>query len=510
MRLPWGRKALRPYRSEITIFAKDITTRTANRIAQHVNQVRNLTTLDESEKTVTHEFDNRNGSSNMRGIYRWVNKVYQAHLVNYGHRLMIEFIVPKPADSYIKSEFYIRGLSFYEPTHPAHIKQKISSYKDITRKNYAELATLYGIQPPPIEFKIITATFQSNKSVNIEQLSVPQGYRAKNAAVTYIISGNSNLDLVGLVGQNLFTVPASLNPPIENPRMASDSESHWSCEPKSVNSDGIHAGTQCFLMNFEDSTVQVAVTCKGEEALLSLSPPGSYNSYFVNVEIQCCLADEKFEEWQIEAYNAIMNAHRKQKAEYYNLTGTNKTKFGSRNPVENRNIEKRELKKDCIKQLLEQQLRLSGDAEDGEFSVFDFHQPRYIQFLEHTFEWDEMTYHFYPHLRGEEEYPKTILTALNQDLCPDPLFTSFLQAGLARVLVPVRPDYKMIVLYYLSSGLIWTGASALTPTTEKYVSLVNELKILSHVKHENKTVSEPWEIKIPTSMIMLQDHAKFG
>jgi hypothetical protein len=66
----------------------------------------------------------------------------------------------------------------------------------------------------------------------------------------------------------------------------------------------------------------------------------------------------------------------------------------------------------------------------------------------------------------------------------------------------------MLVLYYLSSGTIWLGENSLTPTNEKYVSLVNELKILPKVDGECKYVSKPWQITIPTSMIMLQDSSK--
>lgn len=112
-----------------------------------------------------------------------------------------------------------------------------------------------------------------------------------------------------------------------------------------------------------------------------------------------------------------------------------------------------------------------------------------------------MTYQFYPWL---EE------TALSYYSSTDALFTSFLQAGSARVLVPVKANQAMLVLYYLSSGMIWSGENALTPTIEdeKYVSIVDELKLLSESEPECKSVSKAWKITIPTSMIILQDSSK--
>jgi hypothetical protein len=162
--------------------------------------------------------------------------------------------------------------------------------------------------------------------------------------------------------------------------------------------------------------------------------------------------------------------------------------------------------------MLKQHFQLIGASDDdsvnNQRSKFAVNEPKYMQFFEQALEWNEITYHFYPKLAGEENQDKFALTVLNPYSGNDTLFTSFLQAGAARVLVPVKPDYAMLVLYYLSSGTIWTGANALTPTDEKYVSLVNDLKSLSQSDREYKHIGKPWEIKIPTSMMMLQDSSK--
>lgn len=450
-------------KEELTKFAKDITTRTANRIARYVNQLRNISILDESEETVIHAFDNKNSTSNVVGIYRWVNQIYTAHVVNYGQRLMLEFMLENPADAYIKSLLELQGISLYKPIAPDKLSPKIASYKAITRENYADLAIKYqvkDIQSPPDAVKIVPTAFKDGEPNTIKKIQIPEGYRAESASVAGVFSGVTAL--TGFIGKQTFNLTTS---PSQND----------------------------LKMNQEDSAIAASVLCDSAQ-------DKSDAKYSVSIEVTCNLAPEKLAEWQIKIYKAILAGYHKQQAEYYEKAGVGQAEIKSHNPLKNRKIEKYELKKACSRQILKQHFQLVGASD--EFAV---NEPRYMPFFEQALEWNELTYHFYPKLAGEENQDKFTLTALNPYSGNDALFTSFLQAGGARVLVPVRPEYAMLVLYYLSSGKIWTGANALTPTDEKYVSLVNDLKILSQSARECKHVSKPWEITIPTSMIMLQD-----
>ncbi|HSR51505.1 MAG TPA: hypothetical protein VLV83_11795, partial [Acidobacteriota bacterium] len=62
-------------------FAKEVTSKTASRLARRVKLSRTSSTLDENETTVVNRFDATESPTNVIGIYRWVNKVYQAHVV---------------------------------------------------------------------------------------------------------------------------------------------------------------------------------------------------------------------------------------------------------------------------------------------------------------------------------------------------------------------------------------------------------------------------------------------
>ncbi|MEG4940721.1 hypothetical protein [Microcoleus sp. F4-D5] len=449
-----------PYLENVTNFAKKITTSTANRIARYVSQVRTFSTLNEAEEIVIHAFDNTEITSNVIGIYRWVNKIYRVHVVNYGHRLMIQFLLPNPAQSYIRNLFQLKGISLEPPISPD--KLNLKSYSDVKRKDYAQLATIYDIQPPPIEVKIIPIAFKDGEPINLKKIPIPEGYKADSACVAGVFSNDA--ELKGFVGKETFTLNASTRQ------------------------------LDSLTMNQEDSAIAVSVMCNSEE---------TNKKYCVTIEVKCTLTSEKNEEWQIKTYNAIQEGYRQQKAEYYERAGVEKTEIGSHNPLENRQIENNELKKGCTKQLLQQHLQLVGTSENNAIA-----QLRYIQFFEQAFEWDEMTYQFSPPLQEQVSPEEFTVTALNYYSGTDSIFTNFLQAESARVLLPVRPNYTMLVLYYLSSGMIWSGENSLTPTNEKYVSVVNELKTLPKLDCECKYVSKPWEITIPTSMIMLQDSSK--
>ena len=59
-----------------------------------------------------------------------------------------------------------------------------------------------------------------------------------------------------------------------------------------------------------------------------------------------------------------------------------------------------------------------------------------IQFFEQAFEWENMTYLFYPVLLGPPQRVDQQAPTI-QD--PDPLFAQFRQAGSARIVLPVHP-----------------------------------------------------------------------
>jgi hypothetical protein len=76
-------------------YAKDVTDRSVERVVKKVREEQIRKVINEYEETNTHKLEAKD--EHTVGLYRWVNKVYKAKVVNYGKRLMLEFLIPEPA-----------------------------------------------------------------------------------------------------------------------------------------------------------------------------------------------------------------------------------------------------------------------------------------------------------------------------------------------------------------------------------------------------------------------------
>jgi hypothetical protein len=110
----------------VTNYAKDVTERSVARIMERVREERIRHTLEEFEEINRHSFDNTGSYEHIRGVYRWVDKIYQAQVVNYGRRLMLEFIVPEPAAFFRYAEQYrsVEGVTLDRPEPPMVFETK--------------------------------------------------------------------------------------------------------------------------------------------------------------------------------------------------------------------------------------------------------------------------------------------------------------------------------------------------------------------------------------------------
>ena len=76
-------------------FAREVVDRSVTRIQKSVRQEQITKQLHEVEEIDTHGLDNKGQPDNLTGVYRWVDKYYEAQIYNYGKRMMFEFIIPE-------------------------------------------------------------------------------------------------------------------------------------------------------------------------------------------------------------------------------------------------------------------------------------------------------------------------------------------------------------------------------------------------------------------------------
>lgn len=117
-----------------------------------------------------------------------------------------------------------------------------------------------------------------------------------------------------------------------------------------------------------------------------------------------------------------------------------------------------------------------------------------VRFIEEAFEWNIMSYNFYPYYwAGSNKW-----LTLYQTEYDDPTFREFMQSGMARVLLTVRPGYEDAVMYFMVTKQLWEGGANATLADPLYASIVADLDEQEYV------VEDTWETVVPTSLIGLQ------
>ena len=218
--------------------------------------------------------------------------------------------------------------------------------------------------------------------------------------------------------------------------------------------------------------------------------------------------------WKIKTFNTILAAYQAQKDAYDQALTDAKAQLAAKqaglnsiqgtNPALNQNIIQDELKKGCINWLYQ-------GENFGTYAVWrygdPYNPPHYstdagamadgerTKFIEQCFEWSLMTYNLYGYFWAN----KGRWRPLYQLSDADPLFQQFLQSGMARVLVSVRPGYEKAAMHFLSTREIWNGGDRPGPGSPIYLSIVDELK-----QPVGTRVGKPWEIRVPSTLTVLQ------
>lgn len=427
-------------------FARETISKAVNKIETRSLERRFRKTVNETEEINQHTFDNKSGTENISGAYRFVDKIYNAQVVNYGKRFMLEFIVPEPAAflRYVMTSKPVE-TNFSKPDEPGYCSgfgRKFSplQVQDIDRNNYLFWASKYGVEdvtPPPTQTIVVSTSISSSlkemdqvietdkdkEYVNTKNISIniPEGYSPANADI--------------LIDANL--------------RYADEQDDtsyiHLLIDKNNIKTNGLN---KFIFSSGVWKNVAVAVNTLNKV------------SYAAVVNIYCRLTKEGEQKWQLETFNSIMNAYKDQLRQYNNEVESAKIRDGFTeikgvNPLINRETEKVELKKGCISLLSGQQFEgfdaMNRNVGLNGYPEIDFddaaEEGKIISFFEQAFEWNNMTYVFYPYFWANKKQ----WLQLSQLKDTDPLFTKFLQAGSCRVNIPVRTGFEISILNYLNS-----------------------------------------------------------
>ena len=143
--------------------------------------------------------------------------------------------------------------------------------------------------------------------------------------------------------------------------------------------------------------------------------------------------------------------------------------------------------------------------QDYDPPYFDFpksaERGSFIRFFEQAFEWDQIQYVFYPYYWARKD--RWISMFMRSET--DTQFLEFLQAGSARVVVPVRPGFEHAIFHYLECGKIWEGNDEPPKINSPlYVPIITEIEERTDRSQGEIPVGDPWETHIPTPLVILR------
>ena len=478
--------------------AKELTERALQRIVEKTSYKRTSKMLIEHEDIYKHGFDNRKGDKHVVGIYRWVDKIYENQLVNYGKRLMYDFMVPEPSKNFkywmtLDPKKNLNAAYLVEPIKPSVLG--MNSRTDITKDTYAKFAAQYDaeVNKCPESAIVLAKGFGDtpNKSGGVDndrvnggyqfELPIPEGYVCKTISFscTQTLAGQDYNKTKGY-----YTVGRYIKILLE---------------------DSAYSST---IIPVYDIEKFIPVTADTHDV----------GSFSIQVVGNCEIKSEYFGNWQSETYMKVMEAYKRKLQEYndamvaaLSANNTSETHIDYNfNPLIGRSIEQRELKRICIELMskpyglntgrnnynpldtINQTIKVNNDSN------FESHSSQ-ARFFEQAFDWSLISYIFYPYYWGEEKEWNHLI---KESSSADTLFQAFLQAGMARVTVPVRLGFEKAVMFYLDTGNIWMGKGyVLDGLDDLYLSIEKELEVVEgHVEAR-------WLSTVPTALTIIQTEA---
>lgn len=429
--------------SVATAFSKDVTDKAITRVKELVRETQTVTVINEVEETSTHKLTNDTGD-NINGVYCWLDKFYLNKIENYGRRLMIEQTIPEPANFYIFRSMAkpATGNSMENPENPSEIVGPdglaLTGPTVLNETNYAFWISKYDVanaDAPPQQYISVSKSWKNEYETRqsgdqydsfASEIAIPADYEAISANVyAEHYNWGSNHNIHGSIGTSYFG-----------------------------------QGMTTVPLNKIQNSVGIAMLSHGM-------------NFRLNVVIKAERSEDAFNKWKNDLYNQIISAYNQKKSAYdewiNNKNAEAEFNFipNGNNPEINRQIEKEELKKRFIELFSGQRFESFDAATNGIQNVsgypeilFDeaIREGNLVKFFEHAFEWENITYIFYPYFWGRKS---NWLAMKNLEDVSDPIFTKFLQAGYARVQVPVRPGFENYVLMFnlISSAIASLGCS---------------------------------------------------
>ncbi|HAO08808.1 MAG TPA: hypothetical protein DCQ50_17920 [Chryseobacterium sp.] len=489
--------------------SQEITERALERVLTKVSEERVQKIIKEYTETNVHEFDNRGKVTetddadaaqpkHITGVYRWIDKKMKNQIYNYGVRTMFEFMVPEPSRLHRLAVAVSKAQVLTAPVDPRTAPERawtMPNPKSATIEQIQHWAQIYGVQltdmlPMKKDQNIGRQDIKIDGDDGIRALGIDiiDNYTAKSATITY----GHNRQKHGFLGNKT----QALNFSNFNGGMLRS------------------ASTDTYVSIRTAGPIGTNITGHYDYAFRGENLNGCYFAF----NFKCELSEAYILNWKTENFNAIIkayeDAYQKFLEEQKRLDEEQKAKEAEAKERQGnfyRYMEHDTLKHNCIAYLLQDYLNpntlgyestnaLKDNTRMDNFEVYlNDNLDQYAalaKFMEQAFEWEIMDYTFYPYYwANRKSWQEFYLTE-----SMDPLFRSFLQAGMARIIVTVKPGFEAAVQFFMETGIIWNGGAVPVIGDPMYMSIVDEMRQPTGVPQ-----GKYWITRVPTTLTILQD-----
>lgn len=486
-------------------FAQRVINESKKLMGSMIAQKRLNSRLTIHQEDSVSSFDNSKGQEDLRSTYWWLNKVYEAKVVQYGSRMMIEFIADDPSEWLVSQSASKYGIDLEFPKSPADFG--INDYTEITySKDMVPALMYYGIFDPELitdPKKTISRIIQPGEKVAID---IPEGFQAEWASITFPSSSSTEVTPAyysGFIGNQSFD---NSKGSIDKVALAKEVETISAALIELIGSSEIISSSSTEDQEGSAPAIAAVVLHTPKDKGTAPSEPQTVISdYAVNIEVHCNITAEYQLIEQVEVFTGMENSFEEMKKAYYqhleDLPKEHKGLFADGEVA----LMKQSLQSSCLSLLLNLFTAKTGldltPTPGQELGAAEIYEPAVAGFLNKVFEWNEMSFTLCENL-GTAKLNGFQNLAVAYDSGKN--LSAFLQCDYARVLVPILPGFEMKANYFLSTGFIWQGHSLDCPCITS--TELTAYAIMQDRRKKWKAESEEcWTYEQPTSILVLGD-----
>jgi hypothetical protein len=531
--------------------AKEAVSRAVSRVDSRTRETRARRELMRTEQGYTYGLDNTEGG-NVHGVYRWVDRIDTYQTFRFPDRVLLEFEIPDPA------EFYRWRTQRAADTAEEKPPDFNVTPKEISLKNPDHLMALAkkyrATNLPPAPDKEISvartvsveagkesepSTWDSevpNPPTATKEVPIPitpnyEVYEISYEGIGYPVLGN------WLESTTNWGAPGSAkwgyHSGFVTVSVGKESNTHWEggtyldgSTPALVNIDEVVLNPatpgapqqevqygRAVLEIPTPQTVKVDPPAR-DEIKIAVTTTGLAQCT-VAALAKCRLTEEAKQSWRLAVYDTLYSAWASWKRDYdsslmRNVFGSSAADAGS--SQRNELTIREELKREAISWLLDEspfkgrpgRLPQTPAEQTKDFPDVDFDKARsdatVIQFLEQAFEWNNMSWVFYPYYWAD----RTNWPDRTQLLANDAEFERFLRSGSARVILPARPGFDDAVNNWLATGVPFLSGRLPTTDEKLYIRIDTEIRELT-APREGGYAGDTWQSQVSTTMLYLEE-----